>query len=179
MPMCQSKNAVDGNRDRNYFNGHCMQTNMGIESLWWVVDLLSIYYIDHVEIWNRLDCCMYRFHQGIISVANNVTEWSRSGLSNTPPTWIQCANYTAPINSSGEATITLNCENYGRYVQVMSVNPIDQLMNLCEIEIYGSENSCGHLNIQHILYVYVLLTFMLLYEAGLFDRFLINLCDFI
>lgn len=49
--------AVDGNRNQTYSEGSCSHTlNSGPES-WWMVDLLNIYNIDSIMIFNRIDCC--------------------------------------------------------------------------------------------------------------------------
>ena len=57
--------GVDGNTDGVYNNESVTHTAYELNA-WWEVDLEDIYYIDHLEVWNRIDqCCkdrMARFY---------------------------------------------------------------------------------------------------------------------
>ena len=49
--------AVDGNRNQNFSAGSCTHTLKNSAGSWWMVDLLGVYNISSVTIYNREDCC--------------------------------------------------------------------------------------------------------------------------
>ncbi|KAL0963957.1 hypothetical protein UPYG_G00315770 [Umbra pygmaea] len=121
-----ASNAIDGNRNSNYFDGSCTHTKAQAYS-WWRVDLLKQYKINTVIIVNRGDCCPERLNGAEIRIGDSLY----SNGNNNP----RCAViYSIPAGSTG----TFNCYGMrGRYVNV--VLPRYDYLTLCELEVYGSE----------------------------------------
>ena len=71
--------GFDGNTDGVYANSSVTHTNGGTDYDWWEVDLLSQHTLDHINIYNRTDCCRTRLSNTILMVAD--TPFSGNNLS--------------------------------------------------------------------------------------------------
>ncbi|KAJ8340855.1 hypothetical protein SKAU_G00331460 [Synaphobranchus kaupii] len=116
-------NAIDGNRDPDFFHGSCSQTEDGINH-WWRVDLLETYVVASVTITNRGDCCGERINGAEIHIGNSL---ENNGIDNP-----QCSVVDSMV--LGE-TKNFQCEQpmSGRYVTVYL--PKTDHLNLCEVEV--------------------------------------------
>ncbi|XP_055757085.1 uncharacterized protein LOC129835473 [Salvelinus fontinalis] len=122
----QANNAIDGNRESNYFKLHCTHTEWDTNP-WWRVDLLDVYRVTAVSITNRGDCCSERLNDAEIRIGNSL---ENNGINN--PRCVVISNIPA-----GE-TNTLQCnEMQGRYVVVV-IPGQNKVLTLCEVEVYGT-----------------------------------------
>ena len=53
----EASRAVDGNRNQMLSAGSCSHTLTSAADSWWMVDLLGVYNISSMTIYNRIDCC--------------------------------------------------------------------------------------------------------------------------
>ncbi|KAK9514328.1 hypothetical protein VZT92_027804 [Zoarces viviparus] len=114
-------NAIDGNRDANYYAGSCTHTDE-MTNPWWRVDLLESYIVTSVIITNRGDCCAERLNGAQIHIGNSM---------NNPVVG------TIPSAGPGESVTLTFTENVeGRYVIVALPGP-GKYLTLCEVEVYG------------------------------------------
>ncbi|XP_066434744.1 fucolectin-like [Eleutherodactylus coqui] len=119
--MGHASNAIDGNKNTDYYKGSCAHNHYGTIS-WWKVDLKEVYKITTVIITNRLDCCPERLLGAEIRIGN-------SKDNNNPV----CAKVTALSNG----TLTYCCkEMEGQYISVVMPDRPEWL-TLCEVEVYG------------------------------------------
>ncbi|XP_071234236.1 uncharacterized protein [Salvelinus alpinus] len=122
----QANNAIDGNRESDYFKVHCTHTEQETNP-WWRVDLLDVYRVTAVTITNRGDCCSERLDGAEIRIGNSLDE---NGINN--PRCVVIPNIPA-----GE-TYTFQCnEMEGRYVVVV-IPGQNKVLTLCELEVYGT-----------------------------------------
>jgi len=61
--------AIDGNTSGVWNNGSVTATNQSYQP-WWQVDLGAVYSIDHINIWNRTDCCQNRLTNYYVFVSD-------------------------------------------------------------------------------------------------------------
>ncbi|XP_063045207.1 fucolectin-4-like [Engraulis encrasicolus] len=119
-------NAIDGNRDSNYYHGSCTATASQTNP-WWRVDLRKEYIITSVAITNRGDGYPERLDGAEIHIGNSLTDNGNE-------------NPLAGVISSIPAgrTLTLRWSNgvNGRYVNVFLPGP-QKTLTLCEVEVYG------------------------------------------
>ncbi|XP_025079431.1 fucolectin-like [Pomacea canaliculata] len=125
--------AVDGDTDGVRYNGHCSTTNQTVNS-WWKVDLMGLYTISHVELFNRIDGWTYRLQNFEIRVS------SRDPLTFPSKEGKQCVYYTSIVPING---YTLNCTQpiTGRYVSVFKAG--DEHLTICEIRVFGERVFTG------------------------------------
>ncbi|XP_025079990.1 fucolectin-like [Pomacea canaliculata] len=125
--------AVDGNTDGNRYNGYCSGTNQ-MENSWWKVDLMGLYTISHVELFNRVDGWTYRLQNFEIRVS------SRDPLTFPSKDGKQCVYYTSIVPING---YTLNCTQpiTGRYVSIFKA--ADEHLTICEIRVFGERAFTG------------------------------------
>jgi len=121
--------AVDGNTDGTYQNASVTHTETE-EQPWWQVDLGSIEYISHINIFNRTDsCCTSRLSDFYVLVSNapiNSTDLNENLNQDNITSY-----YFGP---AVDGSIVLNIELAGRYVRVQLVSP-DESLNLAEVEV--------------------------------------------
>jgi hypothetical protein len=67
--VCSADRALDGNKDGNWHNASVTTTNQ-TNKPWWEVDLLGVYDISSITIYNRTDCCHDRINNFNIRVSN-------------------------------------------------------------------------------------------------------------
>ncbi|KAL3980274.1 tumor necrosis factor receptor superfamily member 6B [Sarotherodon galilaeus] len=110
--LADANNAIDGNRESDYYTGSCAfsekQTNP-----WWRVDLR--------------DCCPERLNGADIHISNSLQD---KGAGNP----YYHSIYHIPAGRSLTITFTRLVE--GRYVTVV-LPGIDKYLTLCEVEVYG------------------------------------------
>jgi hypothetical protein len=126
-----ARNAIDGNTDGNIYNGSV--THTGSQSWWqsipdqgwWQVDLLDMFELDQIVLWNRTDCCGERLSNFNVSVLDNLhnTVWTNDFFTN--------GGYP---NSS--FTIDLPDNTWGEIVKVR-LNRVDYL-SLAEVQVFAA-----------------------------------------
>ena len=126
-----ARNAIDGNTDGNIYNGSV--THTGSQSWWqsipdqgwWQVDLLGMFELDQIVLWNRTDCCGERLSNFNVSVLDNLhnTVWTNDFFTN--------GGYP---NSS--FTIDLPDNTWGEIVKVR-LNRVDYL-SLAEVQVFAA-----------------------------------------
>ncbi|NP_001297821.1 fucolectin isoform X1 [Esox lucius] len=131
--FAHASNAIDGNRNPNYYDGSCSHTRQQTNS-WWRVDLLQSHHINSVVITNRGDCCETRIYGAEIRIGDSL---DNNGINNP-----RCAVISS-ISAGGTSTFRCN-DMVGRYVTV--VIPRNEYLHLCEVEVYGrphdNQNEC-------------------------------------
>ncbi|KAM4597647.1 uncharacterized protein ACJ7VT_022232 [Polymixia lowei] len=125
-------NAIDGNRNSNYYAGSCTATDTSTNP-WWRVDLLDTYIITSISITNRADCCPERLDGAKIRIGNSLLY---NGAANPLASTI----HSIPAGRS----LTLRWSNgiEGRYVVVV-LPGANRLLTLCEVEVYGYRAPTG------------------------------------
>uniref|UniRef100_A0A4W3GJL9 Fucolectin tachylectin-4 pentraxin-1 domain-containing protein n=1 Tax=Callorhinchus milii TaxID=7868 RepID=A0A4W3GJL9_CALMI len=118
-------NAIDGNRDSDYYHGSCSKTNKDLTP-WWRVDLHEKHWVFHVTITNKITY-PERLNGAEIHVGNSL---ENNGNSNTI-----CA--TVSFIPGGNSTI-YHCGRgtQGRYINIVIPGYRGQL-SLCEVEVHG------------------------------------------
>ena len=97
-----------------------MNTNAGPDE-YWQVTLDDVYIIDHIKLWNRMDCCSHRLSLTDIQVIHN----GQTEL---------CVNTG---DMEGIETKTFKCTEtrMGNIVRISRTT--DDALHLCEVEVYG------------------------------------------
>uniref|UniRef100_A0A8C6TRS3 Si:ch211-215k15.4 n=1 Tax=Neogobius melanostomus TaxID=47308 RepID=A0A8C6TRS3_9GOBI len=109
-------NAIDGNRESNYYAGSCAVTEAQTNP-WWRVDLLESYIVTSITVTNRGDCCAGRLDGAEIHVGNSLLN-----NGNDNPTYLKRVE--------------------GRYVSVV-LPGAGRLLTICEVEVYGYHSPTG------------------------------------
>nr|Q7SIC1.1 RecName: Full=Fucolectin [Anguilla anguilla]1K12_A Chain A, Lectin [Anguilla anguilla] len=119
----EASNAIDGNRDSNFYHGSCTHSS-GQANPWWRVDLLQVYTITSVTITNRGDCCGERISGAEINIGQHLAS---NGVNNP-----ECS--VIGSMATGE-TKTFHCPApmIGRYV--VTYLPTSESLHLCEVEV--------------------------------------------
>ncbi|XP_041958045.1 uncharacterized protein LOC121716004 isoform X1 [Alosa sapidissima] len=121
-----ANNAIDGNRDSNWYHYSCSHTVLE-PNPWWRVDLLKKYRVHSVVITNRGDCCPMRLQGARITIGNSPEINGGNQI---------CGNISNPAGQSW----TFNCEGMeGRYVHVY-IQGRSEYLTLCEVEVYAESN---------------------------------------
>ena len=68
-----ASNAIDGNRESNYYAGSCSYSKKQTNP-WWRVDLLESYVVTAVIITNRGDCCAQHINGAEIHIGNSLQD---------------------------------------------------------------------------------------------------------
>ncbi|XP_053182865.1 fucolectin-like [Scomber japonicus] len=129
--MCAS-NAIDGNRESNFFAGSCSHTKKQTNP-WWRVDLLESYVVTSVVISKRRDCCPEQSNGVEIRIGNSLRN---NGVANPVVAVIP----NIPVGTIHTVTLTKHVE--GRYVTVVLPGRNKWLV-LCEVEVYGYRAPTG------------------------------------
>uniref|UniRef100_A0A3P9A5I6 Fucolectin tachylectin-4 pentraxin-1 domain-containing protein n=1 Tax=Esox lucius TaxID=8010 RepID=A0A3P9A5I6_ESOLU len=121
-----ASNAIDGNRQSDFFHGSCTHSEKEANP-WWRVDLLKNYQIHSVVITNRGDCCSDRLNGAEIRIGDSL---NNNGINNP-----RCAViHSIPVGG----TSSFSCNGMkGRYVTVV-IPGFNKILTLCEVEVYGS-----------------------------------------
>ncbi|XP_073259200.1 uncharacterized protein [Porites lutea] len=127
----ESFKAVDGNSDTHFPNGHCSHTLTDNPS-WWSVDLgadhLPVFEVRIVNRFSTSDSIRQRNNGYKITLGNSSTVTSNS----------ECIGRYSFIHFIASAVCYNNPLKTGRYVGIMTTK--QQLLQLCEVEIYSREN---------------------------------------
>ncbi|XP_027143308.1 fucolectin-like isoform X2 [Larimichthys crocea] len=131
-----ASNAIDGNRDNNYYDGSCTCTS-GKSNPWWRVDLLDSYIITSITIYNRGDKHPARINGLKIHIGNSL---EHNGLNNPLVGQI--------VDLCGKPTFTKTFTPHveGRYVTLVlpgSTPDSKKYLTLCEVEVYGYRAKTG------------------------------------
>jgi len=92
--------AVDGNTNGDFGVGSVAHTNADPQA-WWQVDLQQSQPIDHVDVWNRTDCCGERLSNFVVSVSDDGATWT-----------------SVPVTGQGGTPTNVRIGRPGRYVRV-------------------------------------------------------------
>uniref|UniRef100_A0A3B4ZQV5 Si:ch211-215k15.4 n=1 Tax=Stegastes partitus TaxID=144197 RepID=A0A3B4ZQV5_9TELE len=126
--------AVSGCSSGVYGNLCCTHTVLQRDP-WWRVDLLAVHKVSAVTIFNRVDCCAERLLGAQILIGNSL---ENNGMKNP-----RCG---AIFSLDNRRTFTFQCNLMeGRYVTVAI--PGDNVLTLCEVEVYAFPASMSAMNI--------------------------------
>lgn len=120
----EAKNAIDGNTNGNVWHNSVTHTNWESQP-WWQVDLLSMFDLDQIVLWNRTDACSYRlsnFNVSVLDKSNN-TIWTNDF-------------FTAGGWPSPSLIIDLPDNTLGEIVKVR-LNGAEYL-SLAEVQVFGA-----------------------------------------
>ncbi|CAI9603280.1 unnamed protein product, partial [Staurois parvus] len=121
-------NAIDGNKDPNFYHGFCSCTHNGL-SPWWRVDLLKPYKIVYITITNRGDCCSERLNGAEILIGSSLSD----NGNNNP----RCGLVTS-IPAGG--TQHFYCHGMvGRYVIVV-LRGKAEFLQLCDVAVWTTDS---------------------------------------
>ncbi|XP_055956405.1 multiple epidermal growth factor-like domains protein 10 isoform X3 [Patella vulgata] len=133
-----SSNAVDGNTDNDWGNGHCTHTNNNNGIDWWCVDLQQIYNIDRIKLFNR-DQFQGRL-SGFELKISSVGQCNESGFisatscyKDTPPT-------TQDIYTIDRCNQQQSLSARTVFVRVNN----DEVVSLCEVQIFTVQCNTGY-----------------------------------
>ncbi|XP_055020146.1 uncharacterized protein LOC110170159 [Boleophthalmus pectinirostris] len=124
-----ASNAIDGNRNSNYYHDSCTHTATTTNP-WWRVDLQESNTVTSITITNRGDCCGHRLDGAEIRVGNSL---DNNGNNNQ-----LVATISRIRQGSSENFIIPPTE--GRYVNVF-LRGTDKYLTLCEVEVYGEADA--------------------------------------
>ncbi|PIX09037.1 MAG: hypothetical protein COZ75_08985, partial [Flavobacteriaceae bacterium CG_4_8_14_3_um_filter_34_10] len=116
--------AVDGNKDGHWHRRSVTHTH-GTDSPWWEVDLLDVYDISSISIYNRTDCCPDRLNNFTIMVSNQPFQGNYGGE-------VFNADKSSFTNSK---TFTNN--KRGQYVRIFIEG--NGILSLAEVVINGTK----------------------------------------
>ncbi|KAF1388422.1 hypothetical protein PFLUV_G00090000 [Perca fluviatilis] len=125
-------NAIDGNRESDYFAGSCTHTDVRTNP-WWRVDLLESYIVTSIIITNRGDGFPERLNGAEIHFGKSLQD---NGAANPVVGVIS----HIPAGRSLKLTFTKLVE--GRYVTVVLPGS-GKVLTLCEVEVYGYRAPTG------------------------------------
>ena len=110
--------AIDDNTNGVWGNGSVTHTNSGIGE-WWTVTLDGTYEIGEINIWNRINCCMFRLDDITVTVedGNENVLWSEN------------------ITSSEATTLTVNAGGVSGSVIRITQNQ-NYPLSLAEVQVY-------------------------------------------
>ena len=117
-------NAIDGDTSDTYMHSNLEETP------WWSIDLGSSYYVEAINIWNRIDCCFSETQQCYVFVSNEPLTSNDIELTLENP-----KVYTFSLNGSSKRKQILPIQTVGRYfrIQISGIN----YLSLGEVEIMG------------------------------------------
>jgi hypothetical protein len=126
--------AVDGNHNQNYWGRSCTHTRLH-KHPWWKVDLEHSYYIDHVKVWNRGDCCGERLNSLIVESSDNDKDWKKIGALKE--------------KAKNNGIYTIKAKGKGRYVRLSLSKSTPEWFTVCEVEVYGNKHESRKHHKQH------------------------------
>jgi hypothetical protein len=126
-------NAVDGDKNPNYFQYSCTHT-ANLVNPWWAVDLGHSRVVASVHITNRADCCSERLGDLNIFTTDISSDEEVPNFHN----YDVCATSEEALGS-GE-TRAFDCGTKGRYL-VIQLNRTGPL-TLCEVQVFEADKEC-------------------------------------
>lgn len=121
-----ASNAIDGNRDPDFYHGSCTSTEVQADP-WWRLDLLDTYVVKSITITNRKDCCPERLDGAKVHIGNSLLN---NGNSNP------LAAKISSIPAGRSLTFKWKKGISGRYINVC-LHGSNRILTLCELEVYG------------------------------------------
>ena len=137
--------AVDGNVDPNFNDGSVSHTNNSVGpdgNAWWEVDLGAVRNIDHLQVFNRTDCCSERLNGFLVKIRSTATSaWTDIDTQRTQsaPTGKDKPNVLVTFNRTDPAFpgVAIPIRQQARYVRIQA-NHQDYL-SLAEVMVMGRE----------------------------------------
>lgn len=123
--------AIDGDIDGDYHKGSVTHTKAESQP-YWTIDLLSVKYIHHVELFNRTDCCSNRltnYHVFVSDTPFTGTTVAASKAQSGVSDWHNTG--TAPAQSQVDIGRT------GRYIRIQ-LEGKNTPLSLAEVKIMGA-----------------------------------------
>ncbi|MDT5014136.1 MAG: hypothetical protein QOD39_296, partial [Mycobacterium sp.] len=128
-PSGDAFRAADGSTNANYFNGSVTHTNGEVQP-WWQAELGASTGIDHIDIWNRTDCCSERLADFYLFVSDApFTSTSLSATLAQPGV----TAYYRPGVAGPVSTVRVN--RNGRYVRVQLAGTSAGILSLAEVQV--------------------------------------------
>jgi hypothetical protein len=121
-----SARAVDGRTDMIFNQGSCTHTKRD-KNPWWRVDLGKSMNVQHLQIWNRGDCCGSRLSNFEVRIGASKRKWTKNPRCGRRWTIPQGQNMKIPCTAL-----------QGRYVFI--VVRATQFLSLCEVKVFASDS---------------------------------------
>ncbi|XP_060567410.1 fucolectin-like [Ruditapes philippinarum] len=117
--------AVDGGLSQHMMAGSCTHTSARADAFW-EVDLGKAYFINHVIIYNRGDCCSNRLREVELYIGLKTETYKIYGFHE---------GVVGP-------TYTFQLENtvLGRWVRITRIPSVIDYLSLCEVQVFGYDN---------------------------------------
>ncbi|XP_060567409.1 fucolectin-6-like [Ruditapes philippinarum] len=117
--------AVDGGLSQHMGDNSCTHTTARADAFW-EVDLGRAYFIDHVIIYNRADCCSNRLREVELYIGLKTETYKQYGFHE---------GVVGP-------TYTFQLENValGRWVRITTIPSVIDYLTLCEVQVFGYVN---------------------------------------
>jgi YD repeat-containing protein len=123
--------AADGNTNGDYPAGSVTQTNSEVQP-WWQAEMSASTGIDHIDVWNRVDCCSERLNDFYLFVSdtpfaspNLAATLSQPGVSAYRRTGV-----------AGQVS-TIRVNRTGRYVRVQLASAAAGILSLAEVQVFA------------------------------------------
>ena len=130
-PRPPAQNAIDGNRDGNYYNGSVAHTANSATPAWYEVDLGTQFYLDRVQIFPRSDARQSSVENFRLSVFSDDGAGSPGGL-----VWTKDF-----LTAGGNANYTWGTAELsgieGRHVRLERLDASPNFMTFAEFEVIG------------------------------------------
>jgi hypothetical protein len=127
----EASRAVDNNTNGDLRANSVTLTNPGKEP-WWQIDLGSIGDIDHIDVWNRTDCCGDRLRNFYVLVSNVPMQSVALASTRNQP---GVSSYYVKDQAGRPTRITVN--RAGRYIRVQLADT--NVLSLAEVEVWGRD----------------------------------------
>ncbi|HWW61211.1 MAG TPA: NBR1-Ig-like domain-containing protein, partial [Thermoanaerobaculia bacterium] len=130
-PAGDAFRAADGSRDGSYTAGSVTHTNAEVQP-WWQADLGASTPIEHIDVWNRTDCCGERLADFYLFVSD--VPFSSPSLSAT----LSQPGVSAYFRPGPAGQITpVRVNRYGRYVRVQLAGAAPGVLSLAEVQVFS------------------------------------------
>jgi len=130
-----SSRAVDGNVDGKFMNSSVTHTSGNEVQPWLVIDLGESENIDHINVWNRTDCCSERLANYWIFISDTPFSPAANVESLSKAKGVMAIK-GGPANPSFTATLRNARGRYVRLQLVGSSSGSGSVMSVAEVEVY-------------------------------------------
>ncbi|XP_056013660.1 uncharacterized protein LOC125675409 [Ostrea edulis] len=121
-------NAVNG-----YFNDFMHTTYpTGEGRPWLTIDLGNTFVVHQIEIFNRADCCGYKFHDADVKVGR-----SQSNLHT-------CGHYAGSAQNGERIVMTCPSRSIARFVKIQIVKGTRNVLHVAEVIVWGVRDTGRH-----------------------------------
>ncbi|XP_046574868.1 fucolectin-like [Haliotis rubra] len=131
-------NAVDGNTNSRLDGNSCTHTITGDVNTWWLVDLLDVYEVTNVTLWNR-DIVADRLQNLILEVGSQLP------VVLPIPQAERCTAFPGTVGV--QVTLTCDAPVIGRFfiVRKVYVPGTIEYLTMCEVAVRGNliKSDCG------------------------------------